>query len=55
MRLPDSNTNGPYETVEVSDINHSSRETLEIADDWCPLTMAHYDEYMRNRKNRLAP
>ena len=37
------------------EIRELTEEMLDIAADWCPVTMAYYDEKMRNRKNRLAP
>jgi thymidylate synthase (FAD) len=37
------------------EIRHLTEEILDLAADWCPITFAHYDEHMRNRKNRLAP
>ena len=37
------------------EIRDLTERVLDIAADWCPLTFEHYDEHMRNRKNRLAP
>jgi thymidylate synthase (FAD) len=28
---------------------------LNLAAEWCPITFEHYNEEMKNRKNRLAP
>ncbi len=37
------------------EIRRLTERVLDLAADWCPRTFAHYDEHMRNRKNRLAP
>jgi len=37
------------------EIRNMTEELLDIAADWCPITFAHYEEHMKNRKNRLAP
>jgi thymidylate synthase (FAD) len=37
------------------EIRELTERVLDLAAEWCPLTFAHYDEHMRNRKNRLAP
>jgi thymidylate synthase (FAD) len=37
------------------EIRNLTEEILELAADWCPITFSHYQEHMKNRKNRLAP
>jgi thymidylate synthase (FAD) len=37
------------------EIRNMTEDMLNLAADWCPITFAHYDEHMKNRKNRLAP
>ncbi|MFC7076492.1 FAD-dependent thymidylate synthase [Haloarcula halophila] len=37
------------------EIRNLTEDLLDIAADWCPITFAHYEEHMKNRKNRLAP
>ena len=37
------------------EIRRMTEEILGLAEEWCPRTFEHYDEHMRNRKNRLAP
>jgi thymidylate synthase (FAD) len=37
------------------EIRELTERVLELAAEWCPLTFAHYEEKMKNRKNRLAP
>ena len=37
------------------EIRGMTEELLDIAADWCPITFEHYNEHMKNRKNRLAP
>jgi thymidylate synthase (FAD) len=37
------------------EIRSMTEEILDLAADWCPVTFQHYEEHMRNRKNRLAP
>jgi len=37
------------------EIRGLTEDLLDIAADWCPITFEHYEEHMKNRKNRLAP
>ncbi|WP_324757779.1 FAD-dependent thymidylate synthase [Haloarcula montana] len=37
------------------EIRNLTEGLLDLAADWCPITFAHYEEHMKNRKNRLAP
>jgi thymidylate synthase (FAD) len=37
------------------EIRELTERVLDLAEEWCPLTFDHYNEHMRNRKNRLAP
>jgi thymidylate synthase (FAD) len=37
------------------EIRQMTESVLDLAEEWCPITFEHYDEHMRNRKNRLAP
>ncbi len=37
------------------EIRGMTEEVLEIAKEWCPITFDHYEQEMKNRKNRLAP
>ena len=37
------------------EIRGLTEELLDLAAEWCPITFEHYDEHLRNRKNRLAP
>jgi thymidylate synthase (FAD) len=37
------------------EIRQLTEDVLDIAEQWCPVTFEHYNEHMRNRKNRLAP
>ncbi len=37
------------------EIRQLTEQVLDLAADWCPRTFAHYEEHMKNRKNRLAP
>jgi thymidylate synthase (FAD) len=37
------------------EIRGLTEELLDLAAAWCPITFEHYDEHLRNRKNRLAP
>ena len=37
------------------EIRDLTERVLDLAAEWCPITFEHYDEHMRNRKNRLAP
>ena len=37
------------------EIRGLTEEMLTIAEEWCPITFEHYNEHMKNRKNRLAP
>ncbi|MFB6142429.1 MAG: FAD-dependent thymidylate synthase [Halorientalis sp.] len=37
------------------EIRTLTESVLDLAAEWCPLTFAHYEEHMKNRKNRLAP
>jgi thymidylate synthase (FAD) len=37
------------------EIRHLTEQVLDLAEEWCPITFEHYNEHMRNRKNRLAP
>jgi thymidylate synthase (FAD) len=37
------------------EIRQLTESVLDLAEEWCPITFAHYNEHMKNRKNRLAP
>jgi thymidylate synthase (FAD) len=37
------------------EIRQLTERVLDLAKEWCPITFAHYEEHMKNRKNRLAP
>jgi thymidylate synthase (FAD) len=37
------------------EIRELTERVLDLAEEWCPITFEHYNEHMRNRKNRLAP
>jgi len=37
------------------EIRDMTERVLDLAGEWCPITFAHYEEHMKNRKNRLAP
>lgn len=37
------------------EIRDMTERVLELAEDWCPLTFAYYNEHLKGRKNRLAP
>jgi thymidylate synthase (FAD) len=37
------------------EIRRLTERVLDLAADWCPITFGHYEEHMKNRKNRLAP
>lgn len=37
------------------EIRELTEAVLDHAAEWCPITFTHYDEQMKNRKNRLAP
>jgi len=37
------------------EIRGLTEDLLDIAADWCPITFDHYEQEMKNRKNRLAP
>jgi thymidylate synthase (FAD) len=37
------------------EIRGMTEEILDLAEEWCPITFGHYNEHMKNRKNRLAP
>jgi thymidylate synthase (FAD) len=37
------------------EIRQMTEDVLELAEEWCPITFEHYNEEMKNRKNRLAP
>ncbi|MFC6865121.1 FAD-dependent thymidylate synthase [Halomicroarcula sp. GCM10025817] len=37
------------------EIRGLTEDMLDLAEEWCPITFEHYNEHMRNRKNRLAP
>ncbi|MFC7134904.1 MULTISPECIES: FAD-dependent thymidylate synthase [Salinibaculum] len=37
------------------EIREMTERVLDIAKEWCPITFEHYEQEMRNRKNRLAP
>jgi thymidylate synthase (FAD) len=37
------------------EIRQMTERILDLAEEWCPITFEHYNEHMRNRKNRLAP
>ncbi|MFB6160809.1 MAG: FAD-dependent thymidylate synthase [Haloferacaceae archaeon] len=37
------------------EIREMTERVLDLAAEWCPITFEHYEEHMKNRKNRLAP
>jgi thymidylate synthase (FAD) len=37
------------------EIRDMTERVLDLAEEWCPITFQHYEEHMKNRKNRLAP
>jgi len=37
------------------EIRNMTEKVLDLAEEWCPITFEHYNEHMKNRKNRLAP
>jgi len=37
------------------EIRQMTRDVLDLAAEWCPITFGYYEEEMKNRKNRLAP
>lgn len=37
------------------EIRGLTEDVLDAAADWCPITFEHYEDHMKNRKNRLAP
>jgi thymidylate synthase (FAD) len=37
------------------EIRGLTEDLLDLAEEWCPITFEHYNEHMKNRKNRLAP
>jgi thymidylate synthase (FAD) len=37
------------------EIRNMTEDILSLAAEWCPITFEHYEEEMKNRKNRLAP
>ncbi|PSP27623.1 thymidylate synthase (FAD) [Halobacteriales archaeon QH_2_65_14] len=37
------------------EIRQMTRDVLDLAAEWCPITFEYYEEEMKNRKNRLAP
>lgn len=37
------------------EIREMTEEVLELAEEWCPHTFAHYNAELKGRKNRLAP
>jgi len=37
------------------EIRQLTEAILDLAAEWCPITFEHYEEHMKNRKNRLAP
>jgi thymidylate synthase (FAD) len=37
------------------EIREMTEGVLDLASEWCPLTFEHYEQEMKNRKNRLAP
>jgi thymidylate synthase (FAD) len=37
------------------EIREMTERVLDLADEWCPITFEHYEENMKNRKNRLSP
>jgi len=37
------------------EIRRLTERVLDLAAEWCPMTFEHYEEHMKNRKNRLAP
>jgi thymidylate synthase (FAD) len=37
------------------EIREMTEDVLDIASEWCPITFEYYEQYMKNRKNRLAP
>lgn len=37
------------------EIRQMTEDVLDLAAEWCPHTFEHYEEHMKNRKNRLAP
>jgi len=37
------------------EIREMTEDVLELAEEWCPYTFAHYNQELKGRKNRLAP
>ncbi|MCU4719195.1 FAD-dependent thymidylate synthase [Halapricum hydrolyticum] len=37
------------------EIREMTEQILDLAEEWAPITFRHYNEHMKNRKNRLAP
>jgi thymidylate synthase (FAD) len=37
------------------EIREMTESILDLAEEWCPIIFEHYNEHMKNRKNRLAP
>lgn len=37
------------------EIREMTEEVLDLAEEWMPITFQHYNEELKNRKNRLAP
>jgi thymidylate synthase (FAD) len=37
------------------EIREMTEQILDLAAEWAPITFEHYNEHMKNRKNRLAP
>lgn len=37
------------------EIREMTEQVLDLATEWCPLTLTYYEENMKGRKNRLAP
>ncbi len=37
------------------EVRGMTEDILDLAEEWCPITFEHYNEQMKNRKNRLAP
>lgn len=37
------------------EIRQMTENILDFASEWCPITVEHYNEEMKNRKNRPAP
>lgn len=37
------------------EIRELTESILDLAEEWCPITFAYYNEHLKHRKNRLSP